>query len=166
MKQTEFSLVSQGPNFNVFHSGQQVCQLLCGLHPNKYGVLILSGNTIFSYSVDIGPGRSHNPQVIIDELLNAFEKTKTPHRVLLQGLVECIQYKNCYMMLCLNGISIMAMSLHPVEVPGGMTYTPKDADGKELPYSYYTYPIYEPAMVPELNITTLVHSMGWCANRY
>lgn len=166
MKQNELSLVSQGPNFQVFAQDQHVGEILFGLHVDHYGIIIQSGNQIYAYSVKPIRVAMCDPQDALDQLLDAFKRNATPYQVIEQGDVSCIQYNKVYMMLCVGGNAQMLLSLHPMPATGAFAFLPKDAEGHDLSYYHYTCPVNIPLMQPDLNLQTLVHSAGWCASRY
>lgn len=166
MKQTELSLVSNGANFRVFAQDTQVGEIVFGLHVGSYGVVIISDNHVYAYSVSAPVGVHLDPQDAIDRLLDAFVKSKTKYRVLIQGAVSCVQYNQCYMMLCVNNSALMLLALHPFTGTGSFAFQPKDAEGHDLPHYHYVTPVELELMKPDLNLTSLVHSAGWCASKY
>lgn len=157
------SLVSKGANFDVLHQGERIGALQYGLHLGDYGIVIQSGNVIYCYSVSRSAAAIVNPKLVLDELLGAFKQKQIAHRVLFEGNVECAQ-RGTYLVLLVDRQALMWLSLHPVtDFPGCSIFTSTDS---ATPHEYYVYPVAAQLSYPDLNLTVLHHSMGWCHNRF
>lgn len=159
----QLSLVSQGANFDVLHGGERIGAIQYGLHVGDYAIVIQSKDVIYCYSVSKNASAVLNPSVVLDQLLNAFKSKKIPYRILFEGVVKCIQY-GAYLTLCVEETALMWLSLHPIEnYPGCFAFSSTD---REINHEYYVFPVDTQLSQPELNISVLHHSMGWCHRLY
>lgn len=163
---SQLSLVSKGANFDLMYAGRQVGAIEFGLHLGRYGIVIKSGNAIFAYSLKAANPAELDPCKAFDPLLDAFAQKGIEHAILYAGDIGCYQHQS-YLFLTVNAVAIMGLSLHPIHnCPDVTVFCAPDEHGNTLPYEYYIYPICQHLSTPGLKLAALVHSMGWCANRF